>query len=84
MSMSPARPHEPDEAARHTLEKLYAQILRRNPGEKEFHQAAREVLESLAPVFARRPEFVDAKIIERICEPERPLIFRVPCVDDAG
>ncbi|MFI6289138.1 NADP-specific glutamate dehydrogenase [Streptomyces sp. NPDC051018] len=66
------------------LDPLYAQVLRRNPGEAEFHQAVREVLESLGPVFARRPEFVDAKIIERICEPERQLIFRVPWVDDSG
>lgn len=66
------------------LEPLYAEVLRRNPGEAEFHQAVREVLESLGPVFARRPEFVDAKIIERICEPERQLIFRVPWVDDSG
>jgi len=66
------------------LESLYAEVLRRNPGETEFHQAVREVLDSLGPVFVRRPEFLDAKIVERICEPERQLIFRVPWVDDAG
>ncbi|TDQ53334.1 NADP-specific glutamate dehydrogenase [Actinorugispora endophytica] len=63
---------------------LYDAILRRNPGEIEFHQAVREVLETLGPVVAKRPEFVHAKIIERLCEPERQLIFRVPWTDDSG
>lgn len=66
------------------IEPLYAEILRRNQGEKEFHQAVREVLETLGPVLAKRPEFVDARIIERVCEPERQLIFRVPWSDDSG
>ncbi|NLU69360.1 NADP-specific glutamate dehydrogenase [Streptomyces sp. HNM0574] len=66
------------------IETLYAEILRRNPGETEFHQAVREVLETLEPVLLRRPEFVDARIIERIAEPERQLIFRVPWADDQG
>ncbi|MBA0050146.1 NADP-specific glutamate dehydrogenase [Streptomyces sp. AJS327] len=66
------------------LEPLYAEVLRRNPGETEFHQAAREVLETLGPVFADRPELVDARIVERLCEPERQLIFRVPWLDDRG
>ncbi|WP_069812257.1 NADP-specific glutamate dehydrogenase [Streptomyces sp. TP-A0874] len=66
------------------IEPLYAEILRRNRGETEFHQAVREVLETLGPVLAKRPEFVDARIIERICEPERQLIFRVPWSDDSG
>ncbi|MDK1476118.1 NADP-specific glutamate dehydrogenase [Streptomyces sp. 549] len=65
-------------------EQLYEEILRRNPGEPEFHQAAREVLESLGPVLAERPELVEARIVERICEPERQIIFRVPWQDDAG
>ncbi|WP_284305790.1 NADP-specific glutamate dehydrogenase [Mobilicoccus caccae] len=63
---------------------MYETVLRRNPGEVEFHQAAHEVLESLRPVVDKRPEFVDASIIERICEPERQIIFRVPWVDDSG
>jgi glutamate dehydrogenase (NADP+) len=71
-------------AATRTIEPLYAEVLRRNPGESEFHQAVREVLETLGPVLARRPEFVDARIIERACEPERQLIFRVPWTDDSG
>ena len=66
------------------LEQLYAEVLRRSPGETEFHQAAREVLETLGPVFAHRPELIDARIVERLCEPERQLIFRVPWLDDDG
>jgi glutamate dehydrogenase (NADP+) len=73
-----------DGSANGLIEPLYAEILRRNPGESEFHQAVREVLETLEPVLARRPEFVDARIIERACEPERQLIFRVPWTDDSG
>jgi glutamate dehydrogenase (NADP+) len=57
-------------------------VLRRNPGELEFHQAVREVLECLGPVMVKHPEFVSQKIIERICEPERQIIFRVPWQDD--
>ena len=67
-----------------TLEPLYREVLRRNPGDVEFHQAVHEVLESLGPVFARRPELRDARVIERLCEPERQIIFRVPWHDDAG
>jgi glutamate dehydrogenase (NADP+) len=58
--------------------------VRRNPGEGEFHQAVREVLDSVGPALARHPEYADAKIIERICEPERQIIFRVPWEDDHG
>ena len=66
------------------LQPVYADVLRRNQGESEFHQAVHEVLESLSPVVEKRPEYVEASIIERICEPERQIIFRVPWVDDAG
>lgn len=67
-----------------SVESVYAEILRRNPGESEFHQAAREVLESLAPVLTARPEYARAKLVERIAEPERQVMFRVPWMDDAG
>ena len=67
-----------------TLEPIYQEVLARNPGELEFHQAVREVLESLGPVVAKHPEYRDAAIIERLCEPERQIIFRVPWTDDAG
>ncbi len=66
------------------LESIYQDVLRRNPGEVEFHQAVREVLESIAPVLAKYPEFTERKIIERIAEPERQIIFRVPWQDDRG
>ncbi|QSR30006.1 glutamate dehydrogenase [Nocardioides sp. S5] len=66
------------------LQSIYDLVVRRNPGEGEFHQAVREVLDSLGPVVARHPEYTDARVIERICEPERQIIFRVPWVDDAG
>jgi glutamate dehydrogenase (NADP+) len=64
------------------LESIYQTILKRNPGETEFHQAVREVLESLGPVLVKYPEFAERKIIERIAEPERQIIFRVPWQDD--
>ncbi|MFJ8621747.1 NADP-specific glutamate dehydrogenase [Kitasatospora sp. NPDC093550] len=72
------------EAEQRAIEALYADVVRRNKGETEFHQAVHEVLETLAPVLARRPELRDARIIERICEPERQLMFRVPWTDDSG
>lgn len=56
----------------------------RNPGEKEFHQAVKEVVESLEPVIQKHPEFEKTKILERIVEPERQIIFRVPWMDDNG
>jgi glutamate dehydrogenase (NADP+) len=59
-------------------------VKKRNPNEPEFHQAVEEVLESLEPVIERHPEYVEAGIIERIVEPERQVIFRVPWVDDNG
>ena len=60
----------------------YETVLARNPGEQEFHQAVAEVLESLGPVVRRHPEYLHHAVIERICEPERQLIFRVPWTDD--
>src|SRR3712207_8469982 len=53
------------------VQEIYAEVLRRNPGEEEFHQAVREVLESLAVVLGRHSEYAEMKTIERICEPER-------------
>ncbi|OUC92026.1 NADP-specific glutamate dehydrogenase [Streptosporangium minutum] len=66
------------------LSSIYDNVLRRNPGEIEFHQAVREVLESIGPVLGKHPEYAESKIIERICEPERQIIFRVPWEDDQG
>lgn len=64
------------------LELILADVLHRNAGENEFHQAAREVLESLGRVLAKHPDYLDDALIERLCEPERQIIFRVPWVDD--
>jgi glutamate dehydrogenase (NADP+) len=66
------------------IEPIYQEVLNRNPGEVEFHQAVREVLESLGPVLVKHPEYMERKIIQRICEPERQIIFRVPWQDDKG
>jgi hypothetical protein len=66
------------------IESIYQEVVKRNPGEVEFHQAVKEVLDSLGPVLVKYPEFTEAKIIRRICEPERQLIFRVPWQDDKG
>ncbi|MBO3102931.1 NADP-specific glutamate dehydrogenase [Cellulomonas fengjieae] len=69
---------------RQQLAHVLEQVLRRNPGEQEFHQAVVEVFDSLEPVLRKNPQYVDAAVLERLCEPERQLIFRVPWVDDAG
>lgn len=61
-----------------------ARVEKRNPAEPEFHQAVREVLESLEPVVEKRPEFVTSGVIESLVEPERIIKFRVPWVDDNG
>lgn len=66
------------------IESIYRQIVARNSGEVEFHQAVREVLDTLEVVLVKHPEYLEQKLIERICEPERQLIFRVPWVDDKG
>jgi glutamate dehydrogenase (NADP+) len=66
------------------LEGVYAEVVRRNPGQLEFQQAVREVFESLGPVLVKYPELAQHKIVERICEPERQIIFRVPWQDDQG
>ncbi len=63
---------------------LISEVKAKNPAEPEFHQAVTEVLESLDPVLEKRPEYRSARILERIVEPERVLMFRVPWQDDAG
>ncbi|MFI0241860.1 NADP-specific glutamate dehydrogenase [Streptomyces sp. NPDC016845] len=70
--------------ARDALAAIHDELVRRNPAQPEFHQAAHEVLETLAPVLAARPELAEAALVERLCEPERQLVFRVPWQDDAG
>jgi glutamate dehydrogenase (NADP+) len=63
---------------------VFEMIQKRNPGEIEFHQAIHEMLSCLGPVLARRKDLLDLKVLERICEPERQIIFRVPWQDDQG
>lgn len=60
------------------------ELVAKNPGEKEFHQAVKEVLESVAEYIVENPQLKEEKIMERIVEPERVIMFRVPWVDDAG
>ncbi|MFF6902733.1 NADP-specific glutamate dehydrogenase [Streptomyces hydrogenans] len=66
------------------IEAVYAEVRRRNRGEAEFHQAAAEVLDSLVPALERHPEYAETGLLDRLCEPERQLLFRVPWVDDKG
>ncbi len=64
------------------LQPVFDEVVARNAGEVEFQQAAREVFECLGPVLAKHPELAEQKIIQRVCEPERQIIFRVPWQDD--
>jgi glutamate dehydrogenase (NADP+) len=66
------------------LKELIEKVKVKNPGEPEFHQAVKEVFETLEPTVKKHPEFVKAKIYERIVEPDRTIMFRVPWVDDKG
>jgi glutamate dehydrogenase (NADP+) len=66
------------------LESICEEVIARNPEEPEFHQAVRDVVGSLGPVLDKHPEFVEQKAIERICEPDRQIMFRVPWQDDEG
>ena len=63
---------------------VYEDVCKRNPNEPEFHQAVKEVLESLEPIVEKRPDIVKARVIDRLVEPERQIIFRVPWTDDKG
>jgi glutamate dehydrogenase (NADP+) len=63
---------------------IMEKVVARNPGEAEFHQAVREVAESVGLVIDKHPEYARSKVLERIVEPERQLMFRVPWVDDKG
>ncbi|MFD0904907.1 NADP-specific glutamate dehydrogenase [Actinomadura sediminis] len=82
MPLSPRLPGSPDVLA--ALEETYDGVLRRDPGEPEFHQAVHEVLESLPAVLSARPRLSASRLIERLIEPERQIMFRVPWQDDAG
>jgi glutamate dehydrogenase (NADP+) len=66
------------------LESVLATTKAKNQAQPEFLQAVEEVLESLEPVLDKHPEYVEAKIVDRVVEPERVIMFRVPWVDDSG
>jgi len=66
------------------VKQVVDEVVKRNPGEVEFHQAVQEVAESVAPVLEKHPEFKKARILERVVEPERQIMFRVPWMDDKG
>ncbi len=66
------------------IEEFMDLVAKRNPGETEFHQAVREVVESVMPFIEKNPKYQEAKILERMIEPERVLMFRVPWLDDQG
>ena len=66
------------------VEDIMAAVTSRNPGETEFHQAAQEVVESIEPVIEKHPELARARIVDRVVEPERQILFRVPWLDDSG
>ena len=70
--------------AKEYIQTVFDQVVKRNAGELEFHQAVKEVIESLEPVLEDRPEYVEANVLGRIVEPERTISFRVPWQDDRG
>ncbi|MEH6943977.1 NADP-specific glutamate dehydrogenase [Bacillus sp. JJ722] len=70
--------------AKDYVNEVYEAVKKRNPNESEFHQAVKEIFDSLVPVFAKHPEYMKYSVLERISEPERVIMFRVPWVDDQG
>lgn len=66
------------------VEEFVSKVVAKNPGELEFHQAVREVVESVMPYCEEHPRYLEAKILERMVEPERVIMFRVPWLDDKG
>ena len=73
-----------DKQTRQNIDRFMAELVKKNPGEKEFHQAVKEVVESVAPVVMAYPYMREQKILERMVEPERVIMFRVPWTDDQG
>ena len=73
-----------DKQTRQFIDNFMADLVRKNPGEKEFHQAVSEVVESVAPYIMQYPYLREQKVLERMVEPERVIMFRVPWVDDNG
>ncbi|MCL6597405.1 MAG: NADP-specific glutamate dehydrogenase [Alicyclobacillus macrosporangiidus] len=83
MTISAVRTVE-HEIAQQYAASVFAEVQKRNPNEPEFQQAVKEVFDSLVPVLARHPEYMDQAILERLVEPERMVTFRVPWTDDTG
>nr|WP_188533568.1 NADP-specific glutamate dehydrogenase [Paenibacillus abyssi] len=75
---------EKNETAAKYVQSVYETVIKRNPHEYEFHQAVKEILDSLIPVFEKHPKYMNHSILERIVEPERIVSFRVPWLDDNG
>ena len=73
-----------DKFTRQYIDSFLAELVRKNPGEREFHQAVSEVVESVAPYIMQYPYLRELKVLERMVEPERVVMFRVPWVDDRG
>ena len=73
-----------DKQVKQYVDQFMAELVRKNPGELEFHQAVKEVLESVAPMVFAYPYLREQKVLERMVEPERVIMFRVPWVDDQG
>ena len=73
-----------DKFTKNYVDRFMADLISRNPGEAEFHQAVGEVVENVAPYITSNPHLLDLKIMERIAEPERVIMFRVPWTDDRG
>lgn len=73
-----------DKFTQNYVDSFMAEVIARNPGESEFHQAVSEVVESVAPYVTAYPYLMDLKILERMVEPERVILFRVPWTDDRG
>ena len=73
-----------DKQTRQYIDRFMAELVKKNPGEQEFHQAVKEVVESVAPVVMAYPYMREQKILERMVEPERVIMFRVPWTDDQG
>ncbi|MGC8227671.1 NADP-specific glutamate dehydrogenase [Pseudobacillus badius] len=84
MNITQETPNKSTQLAKPYVDRIYQTVLERNPGEKEFHQAVKEIFDSLTPVFAKYPQYMQYGILERIVEPERMITFRVPWVDDQG
>jgi glutamate dehydrogenase/leucine dehydrogenase len=84
MTQTVAFDHRASMESESAVQQLMSDLKRKTPGELEFHQAVHEVLESVMPLVLATPEFRKAKILERMVEPERVIMFRVPWIDDRG